>query len=169
MTASIADWEDPFAQVEAIESRKDALLFLQFAEAMRRLVAGPLDAWPTPQELVNGCRDPQLVELLEAMRHLVADPGRQLDSVIAMDVHIARMRGRWRIPEHPRRGRPLTAETERIASEIAAREVENSTRPVTELARENRRQSRLNVEAHRYRWAGLWRRVAEIQEARFSS
>ena len=43
-------------------------------------------------------------------------------------------------------------------------DIEHSTEPIAERARFHRQQAQLNAQAHQYQWAGVWRRVAEIQE-----
>lgn len=60
--------------------------------------------------------------------------------------------------------KPVSPDTDALARRHAMYDIEHSTEPVADRARFHRLQAQLNVQAHQYQWAGLWRRVAEIPE-----
>ncbi len=62
------------------------------------------------------------------------------------------------------RRRPVTPKTDALARRHAFWQIEHSTEPLAVVASENREQARLATADHQYKWAGFYRRMAEIQE-----
>jgi hypothetical protein len=94
---------DLFAEIEDVQDRATALVVLRYFEGLRRAVARPLDQWPPYERLASQCRDQaelDYVALFDDLRRAIAqNPALQLEGVIALDVHTARMRGRWQVTE----------------------------------------------------------------------
>jgi hypothetical protein len=90
---------DPFDLIERVTDRESALTLLRYCEAVRRLIAHPLDAWSTPDELAAMVQDQDALEQLLVAREIAADPRQQFKAIVALDVHCARMRAHWQVEQ----------------------------------------------------------------------